>query len=148
MEKPALAQLNIARLLAPLDSPQLAEFVANLDRINALAEQSPGFLWRLQTEEGDATTLRPFGEDILVNMSLWQDLKTLRAFVFKSAHSDILRRRKHWFAGMADAYSVLWWVPQNHRPALDEANQKLEMLRSQGPSPQAFSFSKEFPAPE
>lgn len=139
-----LAQLNIATLLAPLESPQLADFVDNLDRINALAEASPGFCWRLQTDDGDATALRPFGEDLLVNVSVWQDLDCLRNFVFKTAHSDILKRRREWFDRSTSAYTVLWWVKQGHQPGVEEAKVKLDLLREIGPSPQAFSFKQPF----
>jgi hypothetical protein len=135
-----LAQLNIAVMKEPLESPRMADFVANLDRINALADRSPGFIWRLQTEEGDATALRPFGDNILVNMSVWKDLSSLRNFVYKSAHSEIMRRRKEWFERMSEAYLVLWWVPEGHRPTIAEAKAKLDWLRQHGPSTEAFDF--------
>lgn len=142
-----LAQLNIAYLKAPLDSPLLADFVANLDRINRLAESSDGFRWRLQSEEGDATALRPFGEEVIVNMSVWRDLEALRQFAFNSAHTEILKRRREWFAQAPQAYAVLWWVPAGHRPSLAEAADRLERLRQHGPSPAAFTFGKVFDAP-
>lgn len=118
-----LAQLNIAWLKEPLDSPLLADFVANLDRINALADRSPGFVWRLETDEGDATALRPLGDDVLVNMSVWKDLESLHAYVYKSDHAGIMSRRKEWFHRMQEAYLVLWWVPAGHRPDIAEAKQ-------------------------
>ncbi len=142
-----LAQLNVAHLLEPLDSPRLADFVANLERINQLAEQSPGFVWRLQDEAGDATALRPFADDVIVNMSVWQDIAALHTFAFRSAHADILRRRREWFARMADAYAVLWWVPANHRPGMEEAAERLASLRAHGPTEFAFTFRDAFPAP-
>ena len=92
-----LAQLNIALMKEPLESPRMADFVANLERINALAESSPGFVWRLQTDEGDATALRPLGEDTLVNLSVWKDVASLNKYVYQSAHVEIMRRRKEWF---------------------------------------------------
>lgn len=147
MSTSQLAQLNIAQLLEPLDSPRLADFVANLDRINQLAEQSPGFVWRLQDETGDATAIRPFADDVIVNMSVWQDLAALHAFAFRSAHADILRRRREWFARMADAYAVLWWVPTGHQPSLQEAAARLAHLRAHGPTEFAFTFRDAFPAP-
>ena len=104
MSRYQLAQLNIATLKAPLDDPIMAEFVANLDRINTLADQSPGFVWRLQSDQGDATELRPFGDEILVNLSVWQDTDALRQYVYRSAHTDIMRRRKQWFERMTEAY--------------------------------------------
>jgi len=143
-----LAQLNIARLRAPLDSPLLADFVANLDRINRLADAAEGFRWRLQSDEGDATSLRPFGEDVIVNMSVWRDLDALRQFVYNSAHTEILKRRREWFAQAPQAHAVLWWVPVGHRPSLSEAADRLERLRQHGPSSTAFTFGKIFDAPD
>jgi hypothetical protein len=143
-----LAQLNIARMRAPLESPEMADFVANLERINALADGSPGFVWRLQTDDGDATAMRPMGEDMLVNMSVWRDLDALTRFVYRSAHAEILRRRKEWFERMPEAFMVLWWVPAGHRPDAVEARLKLDLLRANGPTPDAFTFRHPFPAPD
>jgi hypothetical protein len=148
MSRYELAQLNIGVLKAPLDSPVLADFVANLDRINALAESSAGFVWRLQTSEGDATALRPLGEDTLVNMSVWKDVESLRNYVYRSAHVDVMRRRKDWFEKMASAYVVLWWIPKGHRPSITEAISKLEVLKSTGPSEEAFTFRHAYPPPD
>jgi Domain of unknown function (DUF3291) len=148
MSRYELAQLNIAVLKGPLDSPLLADFVANLDRINALAEASPGFVWRLQTSEGDATALRPLGEETLVNMSVWSDVASLRNFVYRSAHTEVMRRRKEWFENMPTAYMVLWWVPKGHRPSIQEAISKLELLRSAGPSDEAFTFRHAYSPPD
>ena len=143
-----LAQLNIAVMKEPLESPSMADFVASLDRINALAEAAPGFVWRLQTEEGDATAMRPMGEDTLVNMSVWRDIESLNRYVYGTAHVDIMRRRKEWFERMRDASVVLWWVRQGHRPTVPEAIAKLELLRTQGPSAEAFTFRHAFLAPD
>lgn len=143
-----LAQLNIATMTEPLESPGMADFVANLDPINALAESAPGFVWRLQTEAGDATAVRPMGDDVLVNMSVWRDLASLNQYVYGSAHVDILRRRKEWFARMKSAYVVLWWVRQGHRPTVEEAIAKLDCLRQAGPTEAAFSFRNAFPPPD
>jgi hypothetical protein len=143
-----LAQLNIARMKESLESPSMADFVANLDRINALAESSPGFVWRLQTEEGDATALRPMGEDTLVNISVWKDVASLNKYVYQSAHAEIMRRRKEWFERMKEAWVVLWWVPKGHRPTVQEASARLELLRAKGPTEQAFTFKKAFAAPD
>lgn len=142
-----LAELNIATLRAPMDSPLLADFVANLARINALAEASPGFVWRLQDDAGDATALRPFGADLLVNLSVWRDLESLRQFMFRTDHAPIMRRRAEWFVPMDVAHVVLWWVPAGHRPDLDEAAERLQRLRREGPGPQAFGFRSEQPPP-
>ncbi len=144
MSRWQLAQLNIAKLAEPLDSPQLADFVANLDRINALAERSPGFVWRLQTDEGDATALRPFGDDYIVNMSVWADLESLRNYVYRSAHVEILRRRNEWFEKTRDAHLVLWWIEAGHIPTTDEARARLEVLQTEGPTQRAFTFSRPF----
>ncbi|RTE65751.1 DUF3291 domain-containing protein [Amphritea opalescens] len=142
-----IAQLNIAKLLAPIDSPQLSDFVANLNRINALAEESPGFVWRLQTEEGDATGIDYFGTDQIVNLSLWASVEDLHHYVYRTAHVEIMRRKKEWFSRMGEAYMVLWWVPAGHIPSVEEAAQKLNTLRKQGPTAEAFLFKKAFPAP-
>jgi len=144
-----LAQLNIGAIKAPMDSPVMADFVANLERINALAERSQGFLWRLQTEQGDATAIRPFeDENMLVNMSVWRDVESLNDYVYRSAHVELMRRRKQWFERMDQAFLVLWWVPKGHRPSVAEAIAKLQLLRAEGPSAQAFSFRQTFPPPD
>jgi Domain of unknown function (DUF3291) len=143
-----LAQLNIAWLQAPLDSPALADFVANLERINLLAEASDGFRWRLKSDEGDATSLQhPFGEDVIVNMSVWRDLAALQQFVYNSAHTEIMKRRREWFARAPQAYAVLWWVPSGHRPSVAEAAARLAQLRQHGPSSTAFTFGRIFGSP-
>jgi uncharacterized protein DUF3291 len=141
-----LAQLNTGVIRGPMDSAVMAEFAANLARINALADSSPGFLWRLQTADGDATAIRPFeNENMLLNMSVWSDLEHLRQFVYRSAHADFLRRRREWFERMSEAYLVLWWVPRGHRPGIPEASARLEALRRAGPTPEAFTFRQTFP---
>lgn len=143
-----LAQLNVAIMKEPLESPSMSDFVANLDRINALAESSPGYVWRLQTEAGDATAFRPMGENTLVNMSVWQDIESLNKYVYRSAHVEIMRRRKEWFERMQDAYVVLWWVPKGHRPSTTEAITRLELLRKKGPTVDAFTFRQAFLPPD
>jgi hypothetical protein len=144
-----LAQMNIGIIRGPMDSPVMAEFAANLDRINALAEHSPGFVWRLQTEAGDATALRPFeNENMLLNMSVWRDVESLRGYVYSSAHVEIMRRRREWFERMEAVYLVLWWVRQGHRPSVAEGIAKLEILRAKGPTADAFTFRQAFPAPD
>lgn len=142
-----LAQLNIALMKAPIDAPEMADFVANLDRINALAEQSPGYRWRLQTDDGNATAIRPFGPEYLVNLSVWADVESLSDYAFKSAHVEILRRRREWFTPMTEPWSVLWWVPAGHRPDEKEARERLEMLRRDGPGQHAFTFRQAWPPP-
>jgi hypothetical protein len=148
MSKYQLAQLNIGEIKAPLDSPELKDFVDNLDRINALAESSPGFVWRLKGDGNDATALRPMGENVIVNMSVWRDVDSLKAFAYRSAHAEILKRKREWFLRMAQAYMVLWWVPTGHQPTVAEAIERLTHLREQGPSPQAFTFGRAFAPPD
>ena len=143
----ALAQLNIAQLIEPLDSPRVADFVANLDRINALAESSQGFVWRLKTDDGNATEIRPFGDEYIVNLSVWADMDALYNYVYRSGHVEIMRRRKEWFSRMKDAYMVLWWVPAGHNPTAEEARAKLQTLREHGPTAEAFTFKQPFPRP-
>lgn len=142
-----LAQMNVALAVAPLDSPVMAEFMASLDHVNALAEASPGFAWRLQDDAGNATSLRPMGEDVIVNMSVWRDVQALSDYVHKSGHVAYLKRRREWFARMAEAYVVLWWVPKGHRPTVEEGVARLMKLRAEGPTPEAFNFRQVFPAP-
>ena len=128
-----LAQLNIGIIRGPMDSPIMADFAANLARINALAERSHGFVWRLQTEEGDATAIRAFEDpNLLLNMSVWRDLESLRTYVYTSAHVDMMRRRREWFEPMRDAYLVLWWIPKSHRPTVAEAIGKARYAAREG----------------
>jgi hypothetical protein len=144
-----LAQLNIGVIKGPMDSPVMAEFAANLERINAMAEDAAGFVWRLQTDDGDATGIRPFDNDnTLVNMSVWHDIESLSAYVYRSGHVEIMRRRREWFERMDQAFLVLWWVPKGQRPSITEAIEKLELLRTMGPTAEAFSFRQPFPAPD
>jgi hypothetical protein len=144
-----LAQLNIGIIKGPMDSPVMADFAASLQRINALAEQSPGFVWRLQTAEGDATSIRPFeDENLLVNMSVWRDVESLNKYVYGSAHVELMRRRREWFERMREAFLVLWWVPRGHRPSVPEAIAKLELLRTKGATAEAFTFRQAFAPPD
>ncbi len=141
-----LAQLNIGKTLAPLDSPELKEFVDNLERINTIAEQSPGFIWRLKDDTGNATGISAYDDpNIIVNMSVWQDVDSLKQFMFKTDHAYFLKQRNLWFVPQKQATYVLWWVPAGHLPTLDEAKAKLDWLNSNGESPDAFSLRKPFP---
>ena len=143
-----LAQVNIATLRAPLDGPELAGFVAQLGPINALADQHPGFVWRLQTEDGDATAIRPFDDDrVMVNLSVWSSLEALRAFVYATRHLEVMRHRRAWFQRMPDPYLALWWVPAGTIPTVAEAKDRLELLAGQGPTAGAFTFRAPFPEP-
>lgn len=140
-----LAQLNIAKLLHPLDSPYLQDFVDNLDRINALAESSDGFVWRLQSDSGNATDIDYFGPDMIVNMSTWADAKALHHFVYRTAHAQFIKRRKEWFDELK-FYNVLWWVPTGTEPTIEEAHKRLQLLEEHGPTEQAFLLSHLFKA--
>jgi len=149
-----VAQVNIGRLVAPLDNPRLADFVAGLDPVNAVADGAPGFVWRLQTEDGNATALRVFEEDaegsdggILINMSVWETVESLATFVYGDAHRAVLRRRREWFEQLKDAYSALWWVRRGHVPTTAEAEYRLKHLRAHGPTPYAFTLRVHFPPP-
>jgi|ERR1043166_393623 hypothetical protein len=142
-----LAQLNIGRPLAPLDSPQQAGFVAELDRINALAEAAPGFVWRLTGESGNATDVRTEDPSLLVNMSVWTSAEALFEFVYKTAHVGVMARRREWFERMA-VFQVLWWVPAGHTPTVEEAMARLGVLRERGPSAEAFTFKQRYAAPD
>src|ERR1700731_3800104 len=144
-----LAQVNIGRMLAPLSDPLMAGFVAELDSINALADSSPGFVWRLQTSEGNATSLRPYEDDlILVNLSLWASLEQYAAFVYKSRHRQVMQQRHQWFQRFDGPYTTLWWVLPNHIPTAEEAKERLEFLRIHGETAYAFSLKKSFAMPE
>jgi uncharacterized protein DUF3291 len=143
-----IAQLNIGRIRGPIDSPIMAEFVALLDPVNAVADASPGFVWRLQTEEGNATAVRPYDDEaIAVNMSVWESIDELAAFVYRSGHVDVMRRRREWFERM-QVFMVLWWVPAGELPTVEQAQERLEHLREHGPTPYAFTFKARFPAPD
>lgn len=136
-----LAQVNVALVKAPLESPMMTGFVERLNEINSLADRSPGFVWRLQTGSGNATYARPYDDDrIIVNLSVWQTIEHLHEFVFKSAHAPIMRRRQEWFAKFEGAYVALWWVPAGHEPSIDEAKERLAHLDRHGPTPFAFTF--------
>jgi hypothetical protein len=128
-----------------IDAPELAEFVARLEDINALADDSPGFVWRLQTEDGDATAIDHFGPEYLVNMSVWEDIESLHDYVYRTAHNEIMARRKEWFERMVEVYSALWWIPAGTTPTVTEADQRLQSLRQNGPTAWAFTFKQVFP---
>ena len=143
-----LAQINIARFKAPIDSPLIAGFVEMLDPINAIADESPGFVWRLKTDEGNATSIHPFEDDlILVNMSVWESVEDLNAFVYRSPHFDVFRRRREWTEHMDRAYLALWWIPAGTIPTVEEGKRRLDLLIEQGPTPEAFTVKRMFPAP-
>ena len=144
-----LAQLNLSRLLAPVDSPRLEPFVARLAEVNALAEASPGFVWRQVDGDGPGNNLgtRPFGDDVLVNLSVWRDVESLVAFVYRTAHGAVMQRRDDWFHPPLEPMTVLWWIPAGHRPSVTEAGRRLQSLRERGPTPEAFSLRQRFSPP-
>ncbi len=143
-----LAQVNIGRLIAPMDSPLLRDFVDNLDRINELAEKSPGFVWRMQTEEGNAMSVEAFDDpQIITNMSVWEDVESLKLYVYKSDHLEFVRRRKEWFTRHDGSYFAMWWIPAGHLPNTDEAKERLVHMDKHGETAHAFTFRKVFPAP-
>ncbi len=143
-----LAQINIARFLLPVADPANADFVANLDRVNQLAEVQPGFVWRLVGEINNPTDSQPFGDPRLaVNLSVWTDLESLVTFVYRdAAHRDIMRRRREWFDRM-EFYMALWWVPAGHIPTVEEGKARIDLLARVGPTAEAFLFKPPFPAP-
>lgn len=144
-----LAQINVGRLKAPVDHPMIGDFVANLDRINALADEAPGFVWRLKGEGDNATDIQPRPDEPLfaINMSVWTDLDALAAFVYRSAHRDIMRRRREWFEAM-ETYMALWWVPAGHIPPPEEGLDRLALLERLGPTAEAFTFRHPFASPD
>ena len=142
-----LAQLNIGRLRAPTEDPATADFMNNLDRINALAEATPGFVWRLQTDEGNATAIRAFDGDplMILNLSVWESVDSLADYVYRSDHRAVMVRRREWFAKPEGAYHVLWWVEEEHIPTIEEGLSRLSHLAAHGPTPHAFTFREHFP---
>jgi len=145
MSRYHIAQVNIGRVKAPLDDPIMAGFVNRLDEINALADGSPGFVWRLQTPEGDATYLRPYDDDrVLINMSVWETVDALKHYVYHTVHAQLLRQRQEWFEKFAGVYLALWWVPAGHIPGIDEAKKRIAYLEAHGPTQFAFTFKAVF----
>jgi len=143
-----LAQVNVGRFVAPTDDPRVAPFMASLDRVNAIADASPGFIWRLQDDSGNATAIRPTPDPLFaINMSVWRDAESLFDFVYRSAHTPVMARRRDYFDRFDGAYQALWWVPAFHRPSIDEALSRLWRLDRYGPSAEAFTFKARFPMP-
>jgi len=142
-----LAQLNVAHLVAPIDAPELADFVAALEPVYAVSDSAPGFVWRMVASDDPTEVItHEYGDDLLVNVSVWESREALWNFVYRSAHLEILRRRREWFVRTAVPYTLMWWVPEGHTPTLDEAMERLALIRAQGPGPEAFTF-KEFYEP-
>jgi len=140
-----IAQLNVGRLHAPIGDPRVAEFEAALDHVNELADAAPGFVWRLQTDDGNATAIKVTDDELfIVNMSVWDSVESLADFVYRSAHTPFLRRRAEWFERSTTPYLALWWVPAGTVPTLDDAMTRLAHLTERGPSPVAFTFRQRF----
>ncbi len=144
-----LAQVNVGRLRAPVDDPMIAEFKGALDRINALADGTPGFVWRLQGDDGNATGFHPVEDDELVaiNMSVWDSIEALGDYVYRSDHTAFMRRRREWFDKYGSAFVALWWVPAGHIPTIEEAFERLDVIERRGGTPHAFTFRHPFPPP-
>jgi len=145
-----IAQVNIGRGKAPVEHPSMAGFTNRLGELNALADTSRGFVWRLQTSAGNATYFRPYPEDdsVLMNMSVWETIEDLRLYVYHTVHAELLRHRHEWFEKFAGIYTALWWVPVGHRPSIDEAKKRLAHLEKHGPTQFAFTFKATFPPDE
>ena len=149
MQKYHLAQINIARMKTHLEHPSMAVFVNRLDEINQLADESPGFVWRLQDDSGSAVEINAFNDDkLIVNMSVWEDVVALKNYTYKTAHTEVMRMRKQWFEHFDKVYMVLWWIPIGHIPTLEEAKEKLDLLEEKGATSAAFSFREIFDSPE
>lgn len=140
-----LAQVNIAKMLTELNDPIMSGFVQRLEEINQLAELSAGFVWRFQSDEGDATYLRPYDDkNILFNMSVWESLETLKAYVYNSTHLELIKSKKSWFSKLDESHMALWWVPKGHIPDVNEGLEKIEIIQKNGPCREAFTFAKSF----
>ena len=137
-----IAQLNIATLRAPIDDPLIADFTDNLERINALGDGSPGFVWRLQTDDGNATSIHPYANPMtIVNMTVWTSVAALKDFAYRTDHAEFLARRREWFVAGSTGV-VLWWIRAGDVPTVDDAKRRLEFLQRHGPSPYAFRFAR------
>lgn len=143
-----IAQYNIARLTHPLDAPETKGFVERLDEVNAFADRAPGFVWRLQSEDGDATGYDPYGDPyLIINLSVWDSLEALKAFTYQGAHLEAFRLRRQWFEDREEPMVVLWWVEDGHLPTIEEAADRLDHLRRRGPTAAAFTFARTFAPP-
>ncbi|MEH6609939.1 MAG: DUF3291 domain-containing protein [Halioglobus sp.] len=149
VQKWHLAQINVGTIRYLHEDPRMSGFMSRLDEINALADHSPGFVWRLQSDSGNATDIDVGGEPLfLANMSVWESADALFSYVYKSMHQEVLVQRRKWFEKSQELYQVLWWIPAGHTPSAQEGLDKLELLKELGPSPRAFTFKTQFPCPE
>jgi hypothetical protein len=143
-----LAQINVARMRESLEHPSMQDFIAQLPSINALADTHPGFIWRMQSGEGDAIYIRAFDDPhMLINLSVWRDVESLREYVYNSAHAAVMRDRRRWFEKMQSVHTALWWIPSGHLPSEQEGRDKLDQLQREGPNQQVFDFKNSFDAP-
>jgi len=143
-----IAQYNLAKLRAPLDDALLADFVSEIDRVNALGDGSAGFVWRHQTADGNSTSVRPReDQSIIINFTVWESVESLFAFTYHSEHVEVYRKRRKWFEHVDWAYLALWWIPAGHIPTVEEGEERLRYLDAHGPSPRAFTFKRRFPPP-
>ena len=148
MQKYQIAQINIAKARDAIDSVEMKGFVDRLDEINALADKSPGFVWRLQTEDGDATSIQAFDDPMfIVNLSVWESIESLKLFVYQSTHVELVRDRDAWFSKIIQAHQTLWWIPVDHIPTIEEGRDRLKFLDENGPTETAFTFAKSFALP-
>ena len=144
-----IAQMNVATALYPLEDPRIADFIAALDEVNALAERSPGFVWRLKSEQGNATDIKVTDDPkMIVNLTVWASVETLFDFVYKSSHRLVMARRREWFERPVRAYQVMWWIAAGSVPSVEDGLARLAHLDAQGPSPYAFTFKQKFPPPD
>jgi hypothetical protein len=136
-----LAQLNIARMLAEENDPIMRDFFNQIDEINALAEQTKGFIWRLKSDDNNATSFRVFDDNMLIiNMSVWESIDSLYQFTYYSDHARVYRRRQEWFHRMEIPMFVMWWIEAGTNPTTEDAKAKLEHITTRGASPEAFTF--------
>ena len=145
-----LAQINVARTRAPLTDPVMADFVARLDAVNAAAEASPGFIWRLKAEGGNSSAYVPYDDDarVIVNMSVWTSIEAVETYVYRiKDHADVFRDRRRWFEPMEGPQLALWWIGAGRIPTVAMGRERLESLRANGPTPYAFTFKRPFPPP-
>ncbi len=135
-----VAQFNVARMRFPLEDPRMSGFTDRLDELNALADHSPGFVWRLQDDQGTATSIRPFGDDMLVNLSVWESAEALKHYTYKSDHLESFVRRQEWFTRPEGPHLVLWSIDEGHEPTIAESAERLAHLGEHGPTEFAFTF--------
>ena len=140
-----IAQFNISIEKTTLDDPAMKDFVDSLERVNQMADQAEGFVWRLHDDSGNATAMRVYDDKrIIFNLSVWKSIEVLKQFVYNNQHMSLLKRRRDWFHQNPKRSYVLWWVPENHTPSVEEAKARLHHLQENGPTPFAFTFDQVF----